>query len=399
MERLLEEIDRIVERRRGEAIRLLRELIRTPSLSGEEGEAALIVGEHLRAAGLKVEVDEIHNVKAEMRGIGGGRSILFNGHLDHVPPGTMADPYSAKIMDGSAFGVEGEVIYGRGACDMKGGVAAMAMALSILRELETPLLGDVKLAAVAQEETSGYGTLKTIRDGFLGDLAVIGEATNLNIHLGHRGAITVRMEIRGRSCHASAPDRGVNPLYKAAEIIQEIRSRIIPMLPTHPEYGETTLAVTMLKTRPEAVNVIPGVAEITMDCRNTPNLTPEELRRMLELLIEELRKRDPELDASVEIMRRIEDHPFTGYRVDPDQPMVREAKRAVEEAIKRDVKLGMWRFMTDGRFYAWRGIPAVGFGPGEERFAHTDQDHIRIEDYINAIKAYAWMACRICGVK
>lgn len=401
MERLCNAISEAVERRRGEALSFLQGLIRTPSPSGREAEAAEMVAEKMRAVGFEVKVDGLHDVMATLKGSGGGRSLLLNGHLDHVPVGDMIDPYSGRLMDGAPLGVEGEVIYGRAASDMKGAVAAMVMAGAILRELDVGLKGDLKVAAVVQEEVGGIGTLSTIQEEhFLGDVVVIGEATDMDLALGHRGGAGMSVVVRGRSCHASAPERGVNALYKAVDLIARIRSELAPRLPDHSVFGRTTLVVTKIGVKPGAGNVVPEACEFYIDCRNTPNFPAEALKAALEEVIDSMRREDPELDAFVvptPIIRGLRG--FTGFYTDPEEhPVVHEARDALAEALGREPRLTVWRFATDGRFYSWLGLPVLGFGPGEERFAHTHQDHVKVSDYLDAIRAYAWLACRVCGV-
>jgi acetylornithine deacetylase/succinyl-diaminopimelate desuccinylase-like protein len=217
---LLKEISEAVDKRRGDAVSLLQDLIRAPSPSGNEAEAAKAVAEGMRTAGFDtVRVDGLCDALGTIKGSGEGRSVLFNGHIDHVPPGDMVDPYSGRLMDGAQFGVEGEVVYGRAASDMKGAVAAMVTAGGVLKELGIELKGDLKVAGVAREEVGGAGTISTILDShFLGDLIIIGEATNMDIALGHRGHARTDVVVKGRSCHASAPDRGINALYKASSL-------------------------------------------------------------------------------------------------------------------------------------------------------------------------------------
>jgi len=277
-----------VEKRKEEAVSFLQELIRTPSPSGREAEAAELVADKMRTVGFDtVRVDRLNDVMATFRGVGGGRSLLLNGHLDHVPAGGMVDPYSGKVMDGAPLGVEGEVVYGRAASDMKGAVAAMVMAGAVLGELGVELKGDLKVAAVAQEETGGVGTMATIEEGrFLGDVVVVGEATNMDVALGHRGSTKVLVVVRGRSCHASAPELGVNALYKALDLIARIRAELVPRLPDHPVFGKASLEVTNICVKPGVLNVVPEECEFYIDCRNHPNFQVEHQRheRVLRLL-------------------------------------------------------------------------------------------------------------------
>lgn len=396
-------ISDLVEKRRDEALSFLRDIMRTPSPSGQEKEIAEMAAEKMRTSGFDaVKVDELNDVMATIKGAGGGRSLLYNGHLDHVSVGDMIDPYSGRLMDGAPFGVEGEVVYGRAASDMKGAVAAMVIAGLILRELGVELKGDFKVAAVAQEEVGGNGTMYTIQNGhFLGDVVVIGEATNMDIALGHRGSTKVGVIVHGKSCHASAPELGVNALYRASNLITRIRDELVPRLPDHPVYGRASLAVTNIRVKPGALNVVPEECEFYIDCRNHPDFPPEALKAEIEEIISSMRREDPKMDALVLPLQIVRgQRGFPGFYTDPKvHRVVHEAKEAIFEAIGRDPRMGMWRFSTDGRFYSWLGIPVFGFGPGEERFAHTHQDHVRVEDYLNSIKAYAWLACKICGVR
>jgi putative selenium metabolism hydrolase len=399
---MIRAIDDWVKGHRDESLSLLGELIRIPSLSRQEMACGERVAEAMHVVGFdSVRVDSLGDAMGTIKGSGGGRSLLLNGHIDQVPPGDMPDPYSGKVMDGSAFGVEGEVVYGRSASDMKAAVAAMVLAGGALSDLDVRLKGDYRVAAVAQEEVGGAGTVSTIeRDRFLGDVVLVGEATNMGVALGHRGSMKMSVVVKGRSCHASAPERGINALYKATDLIARIREEIIPNLPTHSIYGRTSLTVTVIGVKPGASNVVPEECEFTIDCRNGPDFPAEELRRRLEALIEAQRLVDPELQAAVIPPQTRDGRGFTGFYTDPSAfPVVAEASSAVGEALGREPKQGMWAFATDGRFYSWLGLPVIGFGPGEERFTHTIQDHVRVSDFLDAIKVYAWFACRICGVE
>jgi putative selenium metabolism hydrolase len=399
---MLDDISRTVEENREYAISFLRRLIQTPSPSGEEGEAAKVAAEEMKASGFdEVTVDRLDDVMGTIKGVDKGRSILLNGHLDHVPPGEMDEPYSARLMDGSAFGVEGEVVYGRAASDMKGALAAMVMAGKVIKDLGIKLEGDFKVAAVALEETGGDGTKATIEEsGFTADLVVIGEATEMKVALGHRGGAGADVVVKGRSCHASAPERGINALYKATEIISRIRSDLIPKLPDHPLYGRTSIAITKISVKPDTGNVVPEECSFHIDCRNNPNYSVSALTKDLEEMIASMREEDPELEAEVVTRRRPGTRSFTGFYTDPEEhPIAQEAIGAVSEALGQETETKVWTFATDGKFYSWEGTPVIGFGPGEERFAHTRQDNVRIDEYLESIKVYAWLACKICGVK
>ena len=399
MKPLPNRIDEAVEQKKDEYIKFLQDLIGIPSPSGNEADAALYIAEKMKSYGYdSVEVDSLSDVMGTIHGSGDGRTILFNGHLDHVPVGDMDEPYSGKIMNGSEYGVDGNVVYGRAASDMKAALSAMVLAGGLLQDLGINLKGDYRVAAVALEELGGEGTKSTIKKGFTGDLVVIGEATNMNLALGHRASTKIQVVVEGKSCHASAPERGVNALYKATDLINRIREDLIPRLPVNEMYGAVTLAVTRISVKPDAFNVIPEECTFYIDCRYHPDYSRKALIEDLEEIIESISETDHEFKGYI-VKDSALSSQFMGYYTDPEMyPIVVESKEAIAEVLETTPEYITWRFATDGGNYYRLGIPVIGFGPSEERFAHTHQDNVRIKDYLDTIKAYVLLACRICGV-
>jgi len=395
-------IDDWVVKKKTNLIELLQELIKTPSPSGQEKACAEKIADFMRKSGFSSsKADQIGDAMGVVKGSGGGRSLLMNGHIDHVPPGDMIEPYSGKLMDGSIFGVYGDVVYGRAASDMKASVAAMIATGAALNDIGIELKGDFKVAAVAQEETGGAGTISTIeRDQFLADVVLIGEATNMDLALGHRGSMKMSVVVRGRSCHASAPERGINALYKAQDLITRVRNELIPNLPSDALFGRTSLAITQIEVKPGTLNVVPEECRFYIDCRNVPDYPVEKLYHDLGSLIKDQSLKDPDFKAFVIPSTLISGHrSFTGFYTNPDQnPVVGEVESALVSVGFKPVRK-TWTLATDGRFYNWLGLPVIGFGPGEERFAHTSKDHVRVEDYLNTIKAYTTIAAKVCGTK
>jgi putative selenium metabolism hydrolase len=310
----------------------------------------------------------------------------------------MIEPYSGKLMDGTEFGDPGNVIYGRAACDMKAAVAAMVLAGRAIVENNIKLKGDYKVSAVSQEEVGGAGTKSTIVDSqFLADVVLIGEATNMELALGHRGSMKYEIVVYGKSCHASAPERGINAIYKAIKMIEKIKNELAPNLPIHPIYGKASLVVTQIDVNSKASNVVPEKCKFTIDCRNHPDFTDYHLYDALNKIIFEIKQKDPDFNATVIPGNLINERKFSGFYTDPEKyPVVDEVLNAITEAYREPEKK-IWTFATDGRIYSHLGIPVIGFGPGEEKYAHTKIDHVRVIDFLNTIKVYAWLACRICG--
>ena len=396
----LVEISRWVDENREACIEFLQQIIQIPSPSYEEKQVAEFIKTKMTEFGFTTaKTDSLADAMGVIKGRGGGRSFLLNGHIDHVPVGDMVDPYSGKLIDGTELGSHGEVIHGRAACDMKAAVAAMVLAGRALVEKGIRLKGDYKVAAVSQEEVGGAGTKSTIVDSqFLADVVLIGEATNMELSLGHRGSIKYDVIVHGRSCHASAPERGINALYKAMKMIDKIKDELAPGLPVHPVYDKASLVVTQIEVSPKASNVVPETCKFVIDCRNHPDFTDFHLYEALNQIISGLKANDPEFSATVIPSNIINERKFSGFYTDPEtNPVVDEVFKAITQAYREPEKK-IWTFATDGRIYAHLGIPVIGFGPGEEKYAHTQMDHVRVEDFLDTIKVYAWLACRICGV-
>jgi putative selenium metabolism hydrolase len=389
-----------VDENRETCIGFLQDIISIPSPSREEKQLGHYLVDKMSEFEYDlVNIDALSNVMGVIKGQEGGRSFLVNGHIDHVPVGDMIDPYSGKLMDGSVFGDHGEVIFGRAACDMKAAVAAMVLTGKVLLELGIKLKGDYKVAAVSLEEVGGLGTKSTIIDSqFLADLVLIGEATNMQLALGHRGSMKFDIIVHGRSCHASAPEQGINALYKGLNMITKIKDELAPNLPKHPVYGKASIVVTQIEVYPKASNVVPEKCKLTIDCRNHPDFTDHQLYEALNKIIKELKTDDPDFNATVIPTTIINERKFSGFYTDPEHnPIVNEVMQAITEVYRVPQKK-IWTFATDGRIYAHLGIPVIGFGPGEEKYTHTQMDHVRLEDYFDTIKIYSWLACRVCGI-
>ena len=160
------------------------------------------------------------NILIRMRGAPGGKTLLYSGHIDVVPPG------AEELWDSPPFEpqVRGDRLYGRGACDMKGSIAAMLHALEVLRQCAVPLRGEVLLALDVDEETSNKGMRRLLASGVRADACIVGEPTDLEINLGHKGVMGLWLTFSGRRAHASRPEMGINPIVYAAEMVEKIRA-------------------------------------------------------------------------------------------------------------------------------------------------------------------------------
>jgi putative selenium metabolism hydrolase len=373
-------------------------LVHTPSLSTQEGAvAALLVGEMQRLGYDDVRLDAMGNVIGRI-GPPDGRKLLYNGHMDTVGVGDetawQRAPHGGEIVDG--------VLYGRGASDMKGALAAMVYAGRAIKERAAQLRGALYVVAVVQEEPCEGAAMRHVveREGVRPDWVVLGEATNLQIARGQRGRIELVVKTQGRSCHASAPERGVNAIYEASRLIVGLEL-LAPQLNQDSFLGRGTIAVTEIHAESGSHNVVPDVCSLIVDRRLTIGET--ETRALTE--VRRVLTREG-IKGTVEIpVYRAESH--TGWPIEAPQtypywitseaePLLLTASRVIEAELGFLPRLGRWDFSTDGVYtMGVAGIPTIGFGPGEERFAHTVQEQIRVKDIEAAARVYAALALQM----
>jgi putative selenium metabolism hydrolase len=387
MDKIVDYLSR-VEEQEVEIISFLKELVRTPSLSGEEGTIAGVISDKLVELGYRVDVDGMGNIIAQ-RGGGNGKTILFDGHLDHIQPGAAESwshgPYDADVVDGT--------LYGRATVDMKGALAAMIFGCAA-----PDVEGTVVLTFVVHEETNeGVATKKIIEDRDLSiDACVLGEPTDLQLSVGQRGRCVVKITTKGATSHASMPELGVNALYLMTPIVDRIKEENLN-LPTHSFLGQGSMAVTTLRCLPGAGPIVPDHCEIEVDRRLVPQET-------LEGVLEEMRRLAP--GANVELLVDKLDC-YTGYSTEADQYFpgwiieeghwaVQESREALSVGMGRSPEIIGWRFSTDGIATAGQlGIPTVGFGPGDPSLAHQPDERISLDDVMVAAMGYCILAHRL----
>jgi succinyl-diaminopimelate desuccinylase len=385
----------LAESARERIVDFAQRLLQAPSLSSQEGAAADLVAQEMRRLGYdEVDIDRAGNVVAKLRG-GGGRSTMLHAHIDVVDPGDAADwtypPFSGQRAEG--------YLWARGASDDKGCVAAQVYAGGLLREAGIQPPGDVYVVAAVNEETGGAGTRYLLR--YLHpDVAIIGEPSGNTVRRGHRGRFEFIITWHGRSAHASAPERGVNPHFSMARFLLALRET--PRF-QEPVFGGTTVVPTLSYVDQTSSNVIPAQVSVHLDWRNAPGETLEDA----EAILHEVLARTVEPDVRVELRVRSHTvHTFTGHQervqhdvgsflLDLEHPLLQAAHQAVAEGLEHPVELGVWAFCTDGGFIYADGVPCIGFGPGEETMAHVRDERIEIDQLVEAVAGYMALGCRM----
>ena len=371
-------------------VSLLSDLVARPSF---EQEAA--VGEYLqtrfRTLGLNTSITEISPGRFNVLAHYGppGRQLILNSHMDTVPPANEAAWSTPPLKPV----IKGERLYGRGACDAKGALAAMVAAFEAVVQADAPLRGQLTLMAVAYEETGALGTMAEAGQLSSEPLGVIiGEPTGLELHVAHKGVLRLTITTLGKAAHASVPHEGLNAVSAMARVVRaldalgaEIAQR------SHPLVGNSSLVVTTIQGG-LAANVIPDRCQIVIDRRLVPCEDLAETREEIEAVLQNLCRTDDVLGIDVELQGE-----YPPSQTAADDPYIMMLSQAGEEALGRPLDIGGFIACCDMWPFRQKGIPAAIFGPGHLAQAHTTEEWVDIAQVEEAARFYALAALRCLG--
>lgn len=394
-----------------EVTEFLQNLIRCNSCypPGDTREVAGVCERKMRESGIDVrlvtpppdlsgEMDDhvdnsmIPSVLAVLKGSRREPTMLWNAHIDTVPVEDEKNwrhpPFSGVIEDGT-------YIYGRGAGDDKGSVAAQVMAAVALKRAGVCLNGTLIINPVADEEGHGKRGTHWLRKAgyYKPDIVVIGEQTNNEVAIAERAYAFVTYIIKGKACHGAMPWNGNNAAIKAARFINLIDTELAPRLEkvTHPYLPHSTINVAKVHGGVKE-NVVPEIVEVTVDRRIVPGETLEEALAELRSLLERLKKEDP-----FDYEERIEYLSGSPTNTMEDDPLVKDMLTIVSEVTGKDAKPTGYCQGSDARMFAEDGIPIVIFGPSDPAVGHSPNERVSIQQLIEATKVYALTALRVLG--
>ncbi len=333
------------------------------------------------------------NLIATLKGTGNGRSLILNGHVDTVATGDLAKwthgPWDGEISDGKMFG--------RGTTDMKAGVSAMILATRFLQQAGFELEGDIMIQSVVDEEGGGNGTLACVAKGYRADAAIITEPTNLHVQPIGRGVLLLEVDVTGKSVHACYKWEGVNAIEKALKIangLKELEHEWLakkrnPLLPS------PTINLGYLKGGLEAP-IVPDQCTMKFDIKYLPveyrdgvevKVTGDMVKNEVEKYIHGICLSDPWLV----------DHPpilnwylhVMPHHLDLDHELISTAKSATEEILGWSKVSGLPSGSDARHLLNSGGIPSIVFGPGDMKKAHSIDESISLNDYIDGIKVLA----------
>lgn len=370
----------------------LMDMVRVPSFSMQEKDVIKVIEKEMHKVGFdEVKIDGLGNIIGR---IGNGpRTIAFDAHIDTVYPGDKSlwdfDPFAAHIKDGK--------VWGRGTVDQEGGMASMVYAAKIIKEFNLNNKFTIYFTGtVMEEDCDGLCWQYIINEEKIKpEIVVITEPTNLNIYRGHRGRMEMTVAIKGLSCHGSAPERGDNAIYKIAKIALEIE-KLNERLKDDPFLGKGTVAVTQIFFSSPSQCAVPDAAKIQLDRR----LTQGETRDSAIAEVQAACKLAGYPEAKVTVLR-YEEQAYTGlvyptdkyyptWTIPEDSPWLIDAITAFKNVFAKTPLVDKWTFSTNGVAIAgMHNIPCIGFGPGNEIYAHAPNEACPIEHLSKAAAFYA----------
>ena len=395
-------------------VEYVRELVRRPSLTGEEGELADFVLDSLERLGVEAYRDAAGNVVGEVR-CGEGPTVLLNSHLDVVPAGSPKAwaPYTPFGGD-----VDGDRIVGRGVADLKAGLATQFFTLKHFREAldnGKKFGGTLLFAAVVHEEAAEMlGTQVLIEQtlparGQSVDLCILCEPSSGRIALGHRGKVELVVTTHGRTAHSSQPQQGINALEKMLPVMQYVFDEMPEKLKSHPVLGESSVTITDCVVRPGAQSIVPDSCEISVDRRYMPGEDIPGLAAEFEALFDRLAADDPGFSADVRPRSYVE-RTYTGYTqevnkyhpawtTDRELPIVKKALDALP-SVGQEADCFYWKFGTDGSMTAGlHNIPTIGYSHAEEKWAHQPKEQVSITEMCKTIEGTIAMCAAVLGLE
>jgi len=352
-------------------IKTTQELIRIPSVTGNEKAIADYIVDDLESNGIPTKTDEVGNVYAEFGG--GNKSLMLNAHLDTVPPeGYKGNPYSGVVKE--------DKIIGLGASDCKAGLATMMEVVKSVSNID----GKIILAFTVCEESVLKGTRLTkgsmyAAESYKADACIVLEPTMYDgapkISAGCRGRMILDLKVIGKSTHSSRPHTGRNAIEESVKLIEHLKEHDLMMGYYFDDSLPETLSIVKIKSGSSATNIIPSLCELTVDYRTLPGRTD---------VVNKIKKSIQNSGVKTEI-----DIPYfsPGYSLDKNLPFVKLVESTVQKTFRKKPKVMIALGRADSEYFYRNGTPAVIYGPGENLQAHKANEYTTISGLVNCTKS------------
>lgn len=399
------------ERERENCARFLRDICAIPATSNQEGPVVERVKKEMKKVGFdEIRIDGYGNILGR---IGRGKHVIaFDSHLDTVGVGDPKewkwDPHKGKYEKGACCrscatpadrkpSKKRDVIWARGASDQRGGIAALVYAGKLIKQLG--LAADCTIwmvGSICEEDSDGIAWLYILRKKVIDpECVVVSEPTNLNMYRGHRGRMEIKAKITGRSCHASAPERGVNPVYRAVPFIKEIE-KLNAALKGDKFLGKGTIAVTKIQEETPSQCAVPASVEMHLDRRLEVTASKESAVAEVKAAMKRAGIKDGQVRVPVYKVPSWKgtvfpmENYYPGWCLGPDHSLVKISEKTHEKTFGKKGRVSRWVFSTNATTITGIcGVPAIGFGPGAEDNAHMAIEHMPVDHLVAAMKFYA----------
>lgn len=343
-----------------------------------------VIKPELEQSGLKPAIDKMGNLILHVKGRGRSDRLLLVGYAMCAAPSTMQNPYSGEIVDGAPYKLDKECVWGRGACEQKGSLAAMMAAIKLIGASKVELPSDLYFVVSTAGETGRHDSLAYVLDhgGVDADWCVIDGPPE--IQLGNKGRVDVLVTVRGKQAHSSRPWDGINAIEGAMRVLE----RLAPLMPcpnddAHPELGKVSLTPNAIESFPKATHTIPGECRIMFDRRLLPGDDPEKAVAQMRDAIGAIEPFEVEVEAR-DFM-----HPS---EVKKDAEVARALEQGIRTMLGYEPKFCYSTAANDTGLFNYRGIQAINYGARDIRFQHTDHDLVALNNVFNAAKVFAFLA-------
>ena len=352
-----------------------------------EAEIANYIGDSLKKIGLKPIFQELgsgrKNVVAILKGSGNGKSLLINGHMDTVGVDGMDEPFSAKIKNGK--------LYGRGAQDMKGGIAAMLGLIKTLVEANIQLKGDIIFTAVADEEFESIGTEELVK-GYKADAAIVTEPTNLDVCLAHKGFAVFEIETIGKAAHGGSFDKGVDANLFMGRVLAELDklSQRLNKTRKHPLLGSPSLHVPLIKGGSQLF-IYSDLCKISVERRTLPGESLEKIKQEIETILAQLSNNDERFKANYKTAVQ-----RTSYEIPSEAPIVKHVAQATRKILCKKPNFIGHNWWEDSALLAEAGIETVIVGPVGGGI-HTHEEWVDLQSVVSLAEILTQVAIEFCN--
>jgi len=343
-----------------------------------------VVKPELEQAGLRPVIDKMGNLILHLIGREKRDRLMLVGYAMNAAPSTMKNPYSGEIVDGAPYKLDGECVWGRGACEQKGSLAAMMAAVKFIGASKVELPSDLYFVVSTAGETGKHDSLAYVLDhgNIEAEWCIIDGPPE--IQLGNKGRVDVLVIVKGKQAHSSRPWEGINAIDGAMKVLERLK----PLMPfpenrSHPDLGDVSLTANAIESFPKATHTIQNECRIMFDRRLLPGDDPT---KAIEQMKDAIGVIEP---FEIEVQPRDFMYPS---ELAKDAEVVQVLEQGIRTMLNYEPKFSFSTAANDTGLFNHRGIQAINYGSRDIRFQHTDQDLVPLNNVFNAAKVFAFLA-------